>query len=70
MTKTVYTIQDGSLQLRFDSKKQADNFYKNNKRDYMDAPERKILRTKADIMSFYENGYHPYREANNNDYIL
>jgi len=70
MTKTVYTIQDGSLQLRFDSKKQADNFYKNNKRDYMDAPEKVVLRTETDILSFCENGFHPYRDANNNDYIL
>lgn len=69
MKKTVYTIQDGQLQLRFDNKKQAEDFYNNNKKDYMDAPEKVVLKTEVDILSFYENGFHPYRDAIN-DYIL
>lgn len=60
MKKIVYTIQDGDLQLRFDNKKQAEDFYNNNKKDYMDAPEEIEIKTDVDLEDFYENGIHPY----------
>lgn len=66
-----YVIKDHELELRFESKKEADKFYKNNSCDYMDPPEvRWIHNDENSLYSWFDLAIHPYLEDTHGDYII
>lgn len=57
---TVYFINYKEIQFRFYEETQADKFFRNNHRDYMDSVDEKEIETDAEVQEFWDNGIHPY----------